>query len=184
MNAIKKFLPPGLILAFVLIGAACNSSGHLPDPLPGETVLGSTKAAHSLTRGHNRKVIYDPSFNHWYIFWLHDDGKPSFNGNKEGVVYQISSDGLTWSRPVVIEPFQRGGITSWDVVLVGTRLYLLGRTDYPNASGKTSGYAVRKLEIQADGSLTINTPLIVYDNRGGNNMSIHFYGSLLHDSKG
>lgn len=184
MNALKKFLLPALVLAFVLICAACSAGLHQPDPLPGETVLGSTKAAHSLTRTHDRKVIYDPNFNHWYIFWLRNDGKPNINRNEEGVVYQVSKDGLNWSRPVVIEPFQRSGITGWDVISVGTRLYLLGGlTNYPYTSGP-SNCSIRELKIQEDGSLTVNTPLIVHDNSGGGDTSIHFYGSLLHDSEG
>jgi hypothetical protein len=91
----------------------------MPGRLAGEAALGTTKAAHSLTRGHNRKVICDAAHRRWYIFWLRDDGKPAFNKDEEGVVYQASSDGLTWSRPIVVEPFQNGGITAWDVVSAG-----------------------------------------------------------------
>jgi hypothetical protein len=184
MPALKKTLALKLALAFALIGSGCGANPGPPNRLPGETILGSTKAAHSLTRGHNRKVICDTNFNHWYVFWLRDDGKPSFNRNEEGVVYQVSSDGLAWSQPVVVEPFQEGGVTAWDVVSEGTRLYLLGLTDYPEVSGKTSKYAIRELEIKADGSLAINSPQVVYENRAGSNASIHFYGSLLHDSEG
>ena len=61
---------------------------------------------------------------------------------------------------------------------------MLGLTDYPNASGRVSKYAVRELGINPDGTLTIHLPQVIYDNSGGNSASVHFYGSLLQDGRG
>ena len=189
MNKTKKFMLFGLILFSVLVYVACGSNNSAPggqtpdDQMPVETFLGSTSFAHSLTRTHNRKIIYDSNSKHWYVFWLRADDNSSFDPDEEGVVYQTSSDGLIWSQPVVVEPFNGGGISSWDVILNGTSLYLLGLTDYPNVSGETSKYAVRELEIQGNGSLTINSPVIVYDFSSGDSSLVHFYGSLLQDSE-
>jgi hypothetical protein len=177
----KQKILPVLVVALAL---SCTVYAEQPGRLVGETDLGTTKAAHSLTRGHNRKIIFDTTYQHWYLFWLRDDGMPTFNPEEEGVVYQISRDGLTWSRPVVMEPFQNGGITAWDVIWSGRSLYVLGLTDYPNSSGKVSKYAVRELRINPDGRLTIHLPRVIYDNSGGNNASVHFYGSLLQDGQG
>ena len=126
----RKTLP---VLALAL-ALSCAVYAAQPERLVGGADLGTTKAAHSLTRGHNRKIIYDTTYQHWYLFWLRDDGTPTFNPEEEGVVYQMSSDGLTWSRPVVMEPFQNGGITAWDVVWSGRSLCVLGLIDEYNLS--------------------------------------------------
>jgi hypothetical protein len=155
-----------------------------PGKLAGTAELGATRAAHSLTRGHNRKVVYDATHGHWYVFWLRNDGEPTYDAETEGVVYQASSDGLTWTEPVVVEPGQLGGITAWDVIRHDGRLFLLGLTKHPDPAEGTIKYAVRELGINPDGSLTIGAPQVVHDNSGGDSTTVHFYGSLLRDGEG
>ena len=190
----KMSLAAGIALTIALLSLGYRTSQAQPAPaavvqappgrLAGEANLGWTKAAHSLTRGHNRKVIYDATFNHWYIFWLRDDGKPEFSKDEEGVVYQVSSDGLTWSKPIVVQPFQDGGMTAFDVTQVGTRFYLLGLSDYVNPPSRLTKNGVRELNINPDGTLIIQPPQVVYDNSAGDFNTVHFYGSILRDSKG
>lgn len=185
-NVLKTVIQTNFVFFLIYIFTSCSSELQLPDLLPGETLLGPTGSAHSLTRGHDRKIIYDPNYNHWYIFWQTRDRNKKFDINKEGVVYQKSSDGLNWSSPSIIESYQQGGITGWDVKSSGNSLYLLGHTDTPDSNGSyPSKYAVRKLNIQKDGSLTKEPPAIIFKNdRGGDYSTDHFYGSLLHDSNG
>lgn len=198
MNAIKvisitdvfsrianKIILPVVFISFLLIPVSCSTDMQLPELLTDESLLGTTKATHSLTRGHDRKIIYDPHFKHWYIFWLRIDDKQNQNNTAEGVVYQFSSDGLSWSQPKVIDSKQKTGITGWDVIAVGNRLYLLGgSTNYPYTPDEPTNCSIRELEIQADGSLLIKKTIIVHDNSGGDATSLYFYGTLIRDSQG
>ena len=184
-----------LLLCFFLVScispieqviAAAPASQQTAVPVPtaiGGTILGTTNAAHSTTRGHNRKVIYDAVNCYWYVFWLYYDKDTPFT-RSEGMVYKSSPDGMNWSDSSrVVENHEGGGSSAFDIISDGTDLYALTNTG-ADASGKIRKYGVRRLVPDSTGSLDVHPEKVVYDNANGDWKTVHFYGSLLLDRSG
>jgi hypothetical protein len=184
--------PALLILALAGLPACTPNGGRIPvgappartatpayhpaESPPDSAVLGSTQAAHALTRGHNRKVILDPDSGRYYVFWLKIGGPPD---PPNGMVYQFSTDGLTWSRPAWAG-FVGEGATAFDVVPAPGGFYALGLSKVTPPD--PISYAVRKLGFKPDGTLELGPPSIVHESSTAE--SVHFYGSLLRDGEG
>lgn len=174
-SSLLRRLAGALILCYLI------AAGTLP-AVAGRRTLGSTLADHSLTRAHNRKVIYDPATGRWFAFWLRDtDGDPT-PAPGEGIVGQSSPDGKRWT-PFQTLGFYEAGSTSFDVVRSGGSLYALGLLGTSSVGTGTGDYSVRRLDIAPDGSLSVGAPVVIWAS-SGDPATDHFYGSLLRDSRG
>ena len=81
-------------LWLIALSLAClRGVSPAPAALAGEKVLGRTLAAHALTRGHNRKVIYDAVHGRWYVFWLKETDGTAVVQPGEGITAQWSKNG-------------------------------------------------------------------------------------------
>ncbi len=144
------------------------------------TLLGRTTAVHALTRGHSRKVVWEPVTRKYYAFWLEDFDSNPVPAPGEGMVAQRTKNGNSWTPPAAIG-FDEAGSTSFDVLADGGDLIALGLS--VNAATGRPEYGVRRLDVGIDGSLTPGPFNAAYVN-GVQPANDHFYGSLLKDTAG
>jgi hypothetical protein len=171
----RSFLASTLLTAFAPLAGALAAP-----PAPVETFHGITKAAHAITRGHNRKVVYDAAHARWYVFWLEEtDGSPVVQPG-EGITVQSSKKGKKWSAPRPVG-FEEAGATSLDVIESGGGFYALGIST--NVLTGLPEYGVRRLDVAKDGTL-VPGPISAAFVNGAPLSDHHFYGSLLEDASG
>ncbi len=142
--------------------------------------LGQTQAVHALTRGHSRKVVWEPVHKRFYAFWLEEsDGTPVVQPG-EGIVSQRSKNGKSWSKARAIG-FDEAGSSSFDIATEGGTIYALGLAT--NVTTGFAEYGIRELQIAKNGSLIPGAFNPAWVNNA-NPSENHFYGSMLKDSAG
>ncbi len=161
----------------LLVAAACLLA---PPAESADLVLGHTLAAHAITRGHNRKVIYDPVKRNFYALWLEEIDGSVIQTAGEGIVSQRTTRGTSWT-PNQLIGFDEAGSTSFDIIPVGSGYYALGLDD--NLVSGYKEYGVRNMTINADGSLNPGPLNAAFVNSGPADLD-HFYGSVLRDATG
>ena len=153
------------------------------------TVLGTTSEAHSVSRSHSRKMLYDAVNGRWYAFWLTGGGTGT-------ATYAHSTDGVTFSAPVSIDTGQGIGFTSFTGQFVGTSLYILMRNSSVPGNLQDE-LVVRQMSVSAStGALTIvKTRVIHYCGAGSTpttstcatatgTSAPRYYGDFLYDDQG
>ena len=138
-----------------------------PPPLNSQQITDNS-TAHGITRGHNKKLIYDPKTEYYFAFFLEVS---STNIN----YYRSSKDLINWGAKARFTNFPSGGTSTMDFILKNDRLIFsyLGQ----NALSEWK-FHMGELLIMPGGILTKNGEVEITD------PSVIEYGSLAVDSDG